>query len=581
MTEATLKRTSGVLGCVYRHIGKNNPTTPARPNTPTIAEQYQTWFNQFSVWCEDRGKKPIPAEPEDVAAFLAEVSQSATPNGTVRARAAIAWHQRQHGYPSRSRDPEVQAETAHLEDKYPKPAGSTLKYTHEMELYGDRWQVWCHDQGIDHIKATSGQICDYINHLARSLSRQTVKPHIRAIRAIHEDPSRTTAAEVKEALTAVPRTNPAREQHSAARKEVDAEIQYILELASTEGVWANSIPPNLTEEQVARVMRAMTAANVQPRTFRQYVGHGWLPFKKWCEEMDISILTAQPIEIAAFLCQLADAISPTTADNARVGLAYCYSLCKSIDNPAKHLMVLTVVRGLRREKPKAASQVDPIRAEQYDLIRATAHNLRTKERPHQASLRGDVDIALIGTMRDGLLRKTEAADALWKHIEQLPDGGAALTIPFSKVDQTGEGATVYLSPQTMKDLQTMRHTMRQAGIEISEDDKIFRLSPVQVYRRIKEACDMAGLQGRYGGHSPRVGMLQDLTQFNTDLPKAMQAGRWKSDRMPAHYSRKLRPADNAVAQWHGRDRSPHQMEVPNPLSAYGLALPQKRARLEH
>ena len=53
-------------------------------------------------------------------------------------------------------------------------------------------------------------------------------------------------------------------------------------------------------------------------------------------------------------------------------------------------------------------------------------------------------------MRDALLRRSEAAAVLWKHIAPQPDGSGRLTIPSSKTDQEGEGVVLYLGPPTMK-----------------------------------------------------------------------------------------------------------------------------------
>ena len=574
------KSTSSALACIYSYIGKNNPARPARPVTPTIAEQHKTWFNRFRVWCEDRDKPHLPTAPEDVAAFVLEISQSYPPYDMERARASIAWYHKLHGYRTTSSYPIVRAETAlaHLEDKYPKP-GNTLKYTRQMELCREHWWAWCHDQDVDPTQATPAEICQYTHHLASRVTIHSVKEHVRAIGALYEDPSPTKSDEVKAAVKAIAERNPAGKQPTAARKELDTEIQSILEIATTQGVWAYRIPQHLTQEQIARVRQAMMAADVTTKTFEHYVRYGWLPFKNWCQAIGISTMNAQPADIAAFLCELSDQVSPITADNARLGLAYCYSLCRPMDNPAGHLIVLTTVRGLKRERPKPPSQMDPITVVEYDLIRATAHNRRPSERPHQADLRGDTYIALIGAMRDAMLRKNEAATALWSHIEEQRNGAGALTIPWSKTDQTAEGAAVYLSPQTMDYLYTMRHTMRQAGIEISKHDKIFRMSGEQVYDSIREACNMAGLRGRYGGHSPRIGMIHDLTYGNVSQLSATNAGRWKSGRMPAYYARKIIASRNAVSQWYAQKGNLDQEEGINPLGAYGLALSHTGARL--
>ena len=54
--------------------------------------------------------------------------------------------------------------------------------------------------------------------------------------------------------------------------------------------------------------------------------------------------------------------------------------------------------------------------------------------------------------------------------------------------------------------------------------------------RIAAVCREAGLGEGFSGHSPRVGMTQDLTANGAGLVAIMNAGRWKSERMPAHYS---------------------------------------------
>ena len=50
------------------------------------------------------------------------------------------------------------------------------------------------------------------------------------------------------------------------------------------------------------------------------------------------------------------------------------------------------------------------------------------------------------------------------------------------------------------------------------------------------------------GHSVRVGATQDLLSFNMDLPSVIQAGRWKSNRMPMRYGEHLLAARGAMAR---------------------------------
>ena len=67
-------------------------------------------------------------------------------------------------------------------------------------------------------------------------------------------------------------------------------------------------------------------------------------------------------------------------------------------------------------------------------------------------------------------------------------------------------------------------------------------------------CREAGLGEGFSGHSPRVGMTQDLVAHGAGLVAIMNAGRWKSERMPAHYSRGETAGLGAVARYHAGER---------------------------
>ena len=51
-----------------------------------------------------------------------------------------------------------------------------------------------------------------------------------------------------------------------------------------------------------------------------------------------------------------------------------------------------------------------------------------------AQARGAIDLAIIGVMADGSLRRSEAAALTWSDIEIWPDGSARITIRKSKLD---------------------------------------------------------------------------------------------------------------------------------------------------
>ena len=182
-------------------------------------------------------------------------------------------------------------------------------------------------------------------------------------------------------------------------------------------------------------------------------------------------------------------------------------------------------------------------AEDFARIVATAKRPEPWEIERQALVRATTDLAIIGVMRDGLLRVSEAAALTWDDLEEMADGTGRLTIRRSKTDRAGEGAVVFVSRQTMGWLREMRAL-------VMESLTIFGITRGSLYTRIIDAAQRAGLVGRYGGHSSRVGMTQDLARSNSTLLMIMQAGRWTSPQMPAHYIRKITASRNAVAVWY-------------------------------
>lgn len=74
----------------------------------------------------------------------------------------------------------------------------------------------------------------------------------------------------------------------------------------------------------------------------------------------------------------------------------------------------------------------------------------------------------------------------------------------------------------------------------------------RAWRSWREQVGETPLTGRYTGHSPRVGMAQDLTAANIGLPAVIQAGAWKSSRMLARYAAQGAVAQGAVAQYYAQ-----------------------------
>ena len=185
---------------------------------------------------------------------------------------------------------------------------------------------------------------------------------------------------------------------------------------------------------------------------------------------------------------------------------------------------------------RLAKQAKPITKEELTAIRATAMKPRIGRggRPESwlhARARGIFDIALIHTMSDAGLRRSEASALIWSDIRYEDDGSGWLVIRQGKWHP--EPRTVYLTSDAIQWLSIL------AAIwpDRAPHDRIFNLSPCQISNRIGAACTAAGLGTGYTGHSPRVGMAVRLHINGAPMRVMMAQGRWKSGIGPSIYTR--------------------------------------------
>ena len=64
-----------------------------------------------------------------------------------------------------------------------------------------------------------------------------------------------------------------------------------------------------------------------------------------------------------------------------------------------------------------------------------------------------MDLALLSVLRDGLLRRSEAAALTWGDVELRENGSALINVRRSKTDPEAEGVTLYIGPQAGQALQ--------------------------------------------------------------------------------------------------------------------------------
>ena len=290
----------------------------------------------------------------------------------------------------------------------------------------------------------------------------------------------------------------------------------------------------------------------------------------------MAVRPAHPAAVAEWLTIMADeGKSVSTLQVARAALAAAHREA-GLEDPTTTELVRRVLSGLAREaarKGKRPTQVKGLTAD--DLRRILAHfNAPDTPPPTRAGLR---DIALIQVMRDGLLRRGEAAALVWGDISRTTDGSGRMVIRHSKTDPEGKGAVMYLGRSTMDALDRIRPA------EDSPQASVFGITGPYISVRIAGLAKKAGLGKGYSGHSCRIGMAQDLAAEGYSLAQLMTAGRWTNPAMPARYTRNQAAARNAVALYYRqlslferpsqRDRAPEDRTPPNHRSSPAQATP--------
>ena len=526
------KYTQTDIGTVYVKIGGANPARRLYTLTPDGILKHKNRWSKWTTWCELASIAPLPADPDQLATFLDEVEKKISPRVAVRSMETISRAHIEADLPDPQRTaPVIIKKVADIRaadakaDKTAKPRrASSVRSTNTVrrdQSIWRRWSKWCADQRIDPMSAEDEDIVAFLKEKRHTCTYDHIRILYNALRASYQ-------------------------RNSSKQNPADSEIvrDTLLTLKNDYTPPIEGDDPAMPSDNDYGFPEPAAMQHLAVRTRNCYRSH-WRNWLMWCIQHDIEPLNADPQQLSVFLTEEADRLKMKTVGQYVPAVACVYEISASErENPARNVLVTRTMKGLKlQHRGSPPFQMTGLTAEDLARIEATARRPKPWETERQALVRGTTDLAIIGVMRDGMLRISEAAAITWDDLEEEEDGSGRLTITHSKTDQEGEGAVVFSSPQSMDWVKKMREL-------VMDGPTIFNLAPNAIYNRIIDATKYAGMEGRYGGHSPRVGMAQDLGRANTSLPMLMQAGRWKSPGMPAKYIRKMAAGHNAVAQWY-------------------------------
>jgi integrase len=270
-------------------------------------------------------------------------------------------------------------------------------------------------------------------------------------------------------------------------------------------------------------------------------------------------------------------------------------------------LVRDTMKGLRRRQGKGQRQAAGLRlGEAIGSAPINGFTLAALMEACGTDLPGLRDAALLSLGYDAGLRVSEILEASVEALEVQDDGSGLLDIDRSKTDQEGQGASVWVSCETMRRISLWREAAsirkgplfrrigvirtkghagrralafgdlaynaavdrnrmaaipaRQASVTYVIGDAALTVAAVRsiMRKRALAAADMGlvdlmgeDLENALDGlstHSLRVGLTQDLFANGEDAGPIAQALRWSSVGTALRYGRRLAPASNAAAR---------------------------------
>jgi integrase/recombinase XerD len=317
--------------------------------------------------------------------------------------------------------------------------------------------------------------------------------------------------------------------------------------------WVGALPAESPAATSVREWWA-SAQRVYPANTQRAWRADWLIYHAYCETQAVTTVPATPATVAAFVdaCGAAGK-KPATIRRYLTTIALAHRVAK-FANPCVEEAVRHALKGLTKEVPVAQRQARGLGwAAIKKFIDEAGEGLpATRER------------ALLCVAYDTMARRGELVALNRGDFKFLEDGSGRALIRRSKTDQAGEGHTAYLALATVRYLKEWlelaqitkgavfrrligtgfppkkpQRPGREPKLRTIPERIGARLSPAAVgniFKSVAKHIKMAPEDIRaISGHSIRVGATQDLLALNIDLASVMQAGRWKSHRMPMRY----------------------------------------------
>ena len=511
----------------------------------------QLYQRQYVGWCQHHDRDALGGGAEQVAEFLRSLLETIGLESMRSANTGVSFYLVAMGRPATEHHPEVLAVLAECRERSAerKPvafggAPSVRKKGRE-ESQRRQWETWLKGRGIRFSKATGPDALEWLRGFEPQV---TATSRVFALSRFYEGADNPFACEEV--------VQWAREYRSRVRSgEITTPVQ-VSRKKQVKAEWAAAradraaallgVPVGLTREEVERV-GVDGGRRLSPFTVNGYAGK-WALFRDWLKNRDVSLADVVDVHVRVYVEECAGRLSIKGLNMVVCGLGYGFREHGFQVNPAFSDLVSDYIYDLSLERKESAAQEDPIREAECQVIIDRGFPPGRGPRSLRADLYWAFVVALVKVMYDGMLRGGDASLVRWQDLSRYADGSGSLLIRHSKTDQLGRGEYTYVSATARKYLDLLQDLRRLLGTQERESDLIFGVSVERMCSVIADACADAGLVGRYGTHSMRIGGAQELARAGFGLSMIMQAGRWESPEQVKLYIRGITVAEGAMAE---------------------------------
>ena len=217
-------------------------------------------------------------------------------------------------------------------------------------------------------------------------------------------------------------------------------------MTETTEIFVPEIIRGLHETDTVR-MSAIGAHKIATSTRKNYFSQ-WKKFESWAADREVSALPAAPEHVAAYLAERSDrdGLKPSTLRMISAAVPSFSILRPSWTTPATARIVRTDTQRLdphKGRRPEAGQRPYGDRVQRNHFRRSAFHaaaGVGTWRARQQQISRGEIDMAIIGLMRDGSVAGVRGGGELvWSDVRQVRDGTGRLLIRHSKTDQDRQG----------------------------------------------------------------------------------------------------------------------------------------------